>query len=70
MIVSQASSITFFGVSFERNRAEPGAAIFAVDSAIKIRNSSFKKNQTLCVKSICLGGVLYSYNSTLYHNSI
>ena len=75
VIVSQASSITLFGVSFERNRAELGAAIFAVDSVIEIRNSSFKKKQALCVESICLGGVLYSYNSTItiqfsnFHNN-
>ena len=64
VIVSQASSITLFGVSFERNRAELGAAIFAVDSAIEIWNSSFENNRALCIVTrVCLGGVLYSYNS-------
>ena len=68
VIVSQASNVTLFGVSFERNRAEFGAAIFAVDSAIAVRYSSFKNNQALCAArstSVCLGGVLYSYNSTI-----
>jgi predicted outer membrane repeat protein len=66
VIVSQASNITLSGVSFERNRAELGAAIFAVDSAIEIRNNSFKNNQALCaVTSVCLGGILYSDNSNI-----
>ena len=62
VIVSQASGITLFGVSFERNRAQFGAAIFAVDNVIEIRHSSFMNNQALCTKtkSKCLGGVLYS----------
>ena len=66
VIVSQASNITLLCASFEGNRAELGAAIFAVDSAIEIKNSSFENNIALCaVRSICLGGVLYSYNSTI-----
>ena len=70
MIVSQASNITLFGVSFERNRAELGAAIFAVNSAIAVRYSSFKNNKALygirrVHDIVCLGGVLYSYNSTI-----
>lgn len=66
VIVSQGSNITIFGSSFERNRAELGAAMFVVDSVIEIKNSSFTNNQALCaVRSICLGGVLYSHNSTI-----
>ena len=66
VLVLQASNITLFGVSFERNRAQLGAAIFAVDSAIEVKNSSFKNNQALCaVISVCLGGALYSYNSSI-----
>ena len=66
VIVSQGSNITLFGSRFERNRAELGAAIFAVDCVIKIKNSSFTNNQALCaVRRICLGGVLYLNNSTI-----
>ena len=68
VIISQASSITLFGVSFERNIAELGAAIFTVDSAIAVWYSSFKNNQALCDASsvtMCLGGVLYSENSNI-----
>lgn len=66
VIASQRSNISLLGSSFERNRAELGAAIFAVDSAIEVRNGSFKNNQALCAaRSICLGGVLYAYNSAI-----
>ena len=77
VIVSRNSNITLSDCTFERNRAELGAAIFAIDSVIEIDNGSFVDNQAICekTKSICLGGVLYSYNSTIivecsnFHNN-
>ena len=66
VIVSQRSSITLSDCKFERNQAQLGAAIFAMHSVIDIYNSSFMNNQAVCMESIiCLGGVLYSFNSTI-----
>ena len=66
VIVSQRSSITLSQCIFERNRAQLGAAVFIVHSIAEIHNSSFLDNGAICTGTrICLGGVLYSYNSTI-----
>ena len=76
VIISRSSSITFSDCIFERNRAQLGAAIFAMHSVIEVYNSSFVDNRALCTDSIiCLGGAVYCYNSTItvkssnFHNN-